>query len=201
METKLERWETAWILYASEMAAAAHHGQVRTGLREPYILHPLRVGAMAVAAGLPVDAVIAGVLHDVLEDCDGRWRAMLEKQWPRSMPLIVALSKWWDTTASPETVEVNKAVYYRKILNLEHAPELKLIDRTDNLRDSTRVYLANAPGSSKRKWVRRYLAKTEAEMPQLVARITNPYVRDSYHDALAALQSVVAQDVVVLSQT
>ena len=50
---------------AAIYATKAHDGQVdKSGV--PYILHPLRVGAALHRFG--VDAVIAGFLHDVVED-------------------------------------------------------------------------------------------------------------------------------------
>lgn len=47
------------------VATEAHDGQLdKAGL--PYILHPLRVGAALYAFG--ADYVVAGILHDVVED-------------------------------------------------------------------------------------------------------------------------------------
>lgn len=51
---------------AIALAAMAHNGQVDKG-GAPYILHPLRVMAALASRGLEVQ--MAGVLHDVPEDC------------------------------------------------------------------------------------------------------------------------------------
>lgn len=57
------------ILKALEFAALAHHGQVRKGVREvPYISHPAAVGLILARAGMSDAVVIAGVLHDTVED-------------------------------------------------------------------------------------------------------------------------------------
>lgn len=51
------------------VAADAHAGQVRKGTSIPYIVHPLAVSALVVEFGGDEDQAIAGLLHDVVEDC------------------------------------------------------------------------------------------------------------------------------------
>ena len=52
------------------IAVKAHEGQIdKTGL--PYILHPVRVAERLRAAGMPLWLIQAGLLHDVIEDCEG----------------------------------------------------------------------------------------------------------------------------------
>ena len=53
---------------AFEFARERHAGQVRGGDGAPFVLHPLEVGCLLVAAGYPDHVVSAGVLHDILED-------------------------------------------------------------------------------------------------------------------------------------
>ena len=53
---------------ATYLAALAHDGQFRKDERVPYLVHPLRVGEILAHAGAEDDVIIAGVLHDVLED-------------------------------------------------------------------------------------------------------------------------------------
>jgi (p)ppGpp synthase/HD superfamily hydrolase len=53
---------------AIELAARAHHGQVRKGTEIPYLVHPLAVAGILIRADCPEHLVIAGVLHDTLED-------------------------------------------------------------------------------------------------------------------------------------
>ena len=54
---------------AIEVAKKAHEGQLRkTG--EPYIIHPLAVKKILEEWGMDEDTVIAGVLHDTVEDTD-----------------------------------------------------------------------------------------------------------------------------------
>jgi guanosine-3',5'-bis(diphosphate) 3'-pyrophosphohydrolase len=55
--------------HAIDVATDAHQGQKRAS-GEPYIIHPLGVAATLIEWGMDVDTVIAGVLHDTVEDSD-----------------------------------------------------------------------------------------------------------------------------------
>ena len=78
---------------AIELAARAHHGQVRKGSEIPYIVHPMAVAGILIRANCPEHLVIAGILHDTLEDTP----LTLEKirsQFGRDVAdLVVALSE------------------------------------------------------------------------------------------------------------
>jgi (p)ppGpp synthase/HD superfamily hydrolase len=54
---------------AVDYARRAHGGQVRKGSSVPYIYHLLGVASLVLAHGGNEDQAIAGLLHDVLEDC------------------------------------------------------------------------------------------------------------------------------------
>jgi (p)ppGpp synthase/HD superfamily hydrolase len=53
---------------ALRLAAAAHHGHVRKGTQAPYVMHPFHVALILDRHGFDEDVVIAGILHDVIED-------------------------------------------------------------------------------------------------------------------------------------
>lgn len=55
--------------HAIEVAQAAHEGQKRRS-GEPYITHPLAVAATLIDWGMDIDSILAGVLHDTVEDTD-----------------------------------------------------------------------------------------------------------------------------------
>jgi (p)ppGpp synthase/HD superfamily hydrolase len=55
---------------ALTLAAAAHQGQMRKGSDVPYIVHPVHVSTILLRHGFSEDVVIAGLLHDVVEDQD-----------------------------------------------------------------------------------------------------------------------------------
>jgi len=55
---------------AYKIAAVAHARQVRKGTSLPYFAHPVHVARLLERAGLDEHVVVAGVLHDVLEDLE-----------------------------------------------------------------------------------------------------------------------------------
>lgn len=55
---------------AIEVAAKAHKNQVRKGTDIPYIIHPYTVGMMLMKEGCSEELVVAGILHDTVEDTE-----------------------------------------------------------------------------------------------------------------------------------
>lgn len=68
------------INHAFAFAAKHHDRQVRKGTRLPYLTHPANVALILTRYQRDEDTVIAGILHDVIEDCvrEGWTREMLE---------------------------------------------------------------------------------------------------------------------------
>ncbi len=54
---------------AIDVASLAHSGQKRAN-NDPYIIHPIAVANTLMSWGMDIDSVIAGVLHDTVEDTD-----------------------------------------------------------------------------------------------------------------------------------
>lgn len=70
------------INHAFAFAAKHHDQQVRKGTRLPYLTHPANVAIILTRYGCSEDTVVAGILHDVVEDCvrDNMTRDMLEER-------------------------------------------------------------------------------------------------------------------------
>lgn len=70
------------INHAFAFAAKHHDRQVRKGTRLPYLTHPANVAVILTRYGRDEETVIAGILHDVIEDCvrEGWTRDMLEER-------------------------------------------------------------------------------------------------------------------------
>jgi (p)ppGpp synthase/HD superfamily hydrolase len=70
------------INHAFAFAAKHHDQQVRKGTRLPYLTHPANVAIILTRYGCSEETVVAGILHDVIEDCvrDGWTREMLEER-------------------------------------------------------------------------------------------------------------------------
>ena len=70
------------INHALAFAAKHHDRQVRKGTRLPYLTHPANVAIILTRYGRDDDTVVAGILHDVIEDCvrENYTRDMLEQR-------------------------------------------------------------------------------------------------------------------------
>ena len=70
------------INHAFAFAAKHHDRQVRKGTKLPYLTHPANVAVILTRYGQDEDTIVAGILHDVVEDCvrDGYTREMLEER-------------------------------------------------------------------------------------------------------------------------
>ncbi len=64
-----KEYDTGRIEQAYLLAAEKHREQKRRS-GEPYIIHPLSVAAILVGLGMDTESVMAGLLHDVVEDTD-----------------------------------------------------------------------------------------------------------------------------------
>lgn len=55
---------------AIKFVVDAHRGQKRKGTMRPYVFHPIEVGRLLSRNGERTALVVAGILHDVLEDTE-----------------------------------------------------------------------------------------------------------------------------------
>lgn len=70
------------INHAFAFAAKHHDRQVRKGTKLPYLTHPANVAVILSRYGRDDDTIVAGILHDVVEDCirDGDTMDVLEQR-------------------------------------------------------------------------------------------------------------------------
>lgn len=72
---------------AIDFATEAHKSQKRAS-GEPYIIHPLSVAKLLVEWGMDVNSVLAGILHDTVEDTDAT-HEQLEKEFGHDVAQLV----------------------------------------------------------------------------------------------------------------
>lgn len=77
------------IIAAIDFAAKKHQNGFRKGSDIPYITHPLEVMTILIAEGYPEETIIAGLLHDVLEDTDCK-PSEIEEAFGKNVLALVA---------------------------------------------------------------------------------------------------------------
>ena len=86
----------ALIAKALRLAALSHKDDTRKGKELPYIVHPAEVAMILQENGMDDDIIIAGLLHDTLEDTS-LTKSEIEKEFgKRIADLVVAASEELD---------------------------------------------------------------------------------------------------------
>ncbi|HXI01982.1 MAG TPA: RelA/SpoT family protein, partial [Candidatus Saccharimonadales bacterium] len=116
-------------------SAMAHKGQVRSS-GEPYLTHPLQVAYILAELRLDLTSVVAGLLHDVLEDTLTTRESLEGYFGPEVAHLVEGLSKISKIAFTSE--EEKQAENFRKML-LAMVDDIrvllvKLADRLHNMR-------------------------------------------------------------------
>lgn len=78
---------------AINFAVEAHRGQQRKGDSLPYIIHPLTVGIVLLEEGCEQEVVIAGFLHDTVEDTDVTYAEIEDNFGSRVMRIVRGVSE------------------------------------------------------------------------------------------------------------
>lgn len=129
-EENLEKIRKAYVF-----AEASHRGQFRKS-GEPYIIHPLNTAIILTTVYADTDTLIAGLLHDTIEDCDVD-KDELEEMFGKTVAnLVNGVSKLGRINFSTENEYLID--YYKKIIvgmsEDVRVIIVKLADRLHNMR-------------------------------------------------------------------
>lgn len=116
-------------------AKESHLGQLRSS-GEEYFVHPLNVAAILIKLRFDIDSIIAGLLHDVIEDCGVSYEELKEKFNETVADLVIGLTKI--SKIKFKTKEETQAENFRKMV-VAMAKDIrviiiKLADRMHNMR-------------------------------------------------------------------
>ena len=135
---------------ALRIAIEAHDGQVRKGIDAgPYVVHPIHVAIMLARWGMDDDVIVAGILHDVVEDCDAWTVERVDTDFGAHVASIVAEL----TEDKDQSWEARKRHGVEKVATMSpQAASVKAADKLHNLR----CLLAdlNAAGDHADVWAR-----------------------------------------------
>ncbi len=120
---------------ALEFIEEKHAGQFRKS-GEPYVIHPVEVAIILAELGMDRDTVVAGLLHDVLEDTETTYEELKEKFDKDVADIVDGVTKLGKIPF--KDVETRKAENYRKLI-LAFSKDLrvifvKLADRLHNMK-------------------------------------------------------------------
>lgn len=159
---------------ALRVAIEAHTGQKRKD-GGPYAVHPIHVGLMLARMGAGEDVVIAGILHDVVEDCAEWTIQRVGVEFGEGVASIVA----------EVTEDKSYSWQERKEAALAHVPRMsdaavlvKAADKLHNL--STLAETLSEAADKGAVWSRfrggreRTLAHAELLVEALAARVDDP---------------------------
>lgn len=125
---------------ALAFALAAHGDQKRKGKDVPYVSHLLQVAGFVLEYGGDVELAIAGLLHDVLEDCPGITDADVRSRFGARVADIVAHCT---DLLEEDTPERKSSWRERKERYLAHMaaadPDTRLVALCDKLHNLSNV--------------------------------------------------------------
>ena len=129
------KYDDSVIIKAYEIARSLHDGQFRKS-GEPYIIHPVAVAKILAQFGMDNETVIAGLLHDVVEDTRYTREQLAEDFDEKIADLVEGVTKL--TNISYDSSEAAQAENFRKMF-LAMSKDIrvlivKLADRLHNMR-------------------------------------------------------------------
>jgi (p)ppGpp synthase/HD superfamily hydrolase len=129
MTTYSDRYEAALTL-----AACAHRGQTRKGGDVPYIVHPVHVATILLRYGFPEEVIVAGLLHDVVEDTDVPLARIETEFGPAVASMVAALTEVKQEGGVQRAWEMRK----RELLDLVRnaSPEAAAVKAADTLHNA-----------------------------------------------------------------
>jgi len=167
---------------AYRFSEKSHEGQQRAS-GEPYLSHPLEVAGLLVDFKMDVTTVIAGLLHDVLEDTRATKDDLAREFGPEIADLVDGVTKLGKLAFSSR--EERQAENFRKmVVAMAHDLRvlmIKLADRLHNMR--TLDYLAPEKAKKIAQETldiyaplahRLGMAKVKAELEDLALRVMQP---------------------------
>lgn len=150
------------IFRAIERATELHNGQTRRVNGLPYIVHPYAVGFLLAHFTDNEDVIIAGLLHDTLEDVPSYTQEMLAAEFGPEVARLVsevtednAIYDEHPELSHQDRVRLKKADYLERLMDdSEGALMIAAADKICNTRSFLSEYAKYGPEEFWKKWRR-----------------------------------------------
>lgn len=166
-----------FIIDALSFAIKAHNGQKRKYTYEPYILHPVAVYGLGIYADLPPVALVACLLHDVVEDTKATTSDINHEFGGEVAKLVKELTDVYTSDIWKINRKSRKELERQRISEISfNAKSIKLADLIDNAKtiivgdpEFAEVYMAEM------KALLLVLCNGNAKLFELAETIVNNY--------------------------
>jgi (p)ppGpp synthase/HD superfamily hydrolase len=143
------------ILFALEK----HRTQIRKGSGIPYATHLMSVASLVAEFGGDEEQMIAGLLHDSMEDQGVQEEEIVSLFGTRVAKIVVACT---DTTEDPKPPWKPRKVAYIEAIR-HHDSDIKLVSACDKLHNATSIVRdLNNPGVGELIWKRFSASKEQS---------------------------------------
>ena len=143
---------------AVAFALDKHREQVRKESNVPYATHLMSVSALVGEFGGDEEQMIAGLLHDVIEDQDVEAAELEQRFGARVAKIVLGCT---DSVASPKPPWKQRKEQYLALLAKKH-PEIKLVSACDKLHNATAIARdLRDPAVGSKVWSRFTASKAE----------------------------------------
>ena len=201
------KYDDTAIIKAYEIALRLHEGQFRKS-GEPYIIHPIAVAKILAGFGMDNETVIAGLLHDVVEDTDYTREQLVNDFDEKIAALVDGVTKLGNISYDASSEKIQAENFRKMFLAMSKDIRvliIKLADRLHNMR--TLEYMPTNKRSSKAMETLEIYAplagrlgmfSIKFELEDLALKFLHPIEYKKLSDAVALKKAKYEQDVETL---
>ena len=124
-----------YIRKAIDFATIKHFGQKRKGSGLDYVTHPIKVGFMLQSLNMPYAVIIAGILHDVLEDTDATYDELVIEFGIEVAALVLELTSDTKKIRAIQKAIENSLTFDELILEFDIELSKLIIKLTKDVKD------------------------------------------------------------------
>ena len=201
------KYEDTAIIKAYEIALRLHEGQFRKS-GEPYIIHPIAVAKILAGFGMDNETVIAGLLHDVVEDTAYTREELVNDFDEKIATLVDGVTKLGNISYDASSEKIQAENFRKMFLAMSKDIRvliIKLADRLHNMR--TLEYMPTNKRASKAMETLEIYAplagrlgmfSIKFELEDLALKFLHPIEYKKLSDAVALKKAKYEQDVETL---